>query len=335
MDIFAPPAVNLLTMTMSPKCSKSCKRAIIVVPMKLWECWYSYSLTLVEFRVDNFQNTGIMDALRHNYLRAMKLFVGGKTGNTSAIVESYTFLFHRTSGITTVELREADDSFHVENLQRSFKKAIASLLVSMRGLPTLPSVSMQNYTCLHYDNADEHAESGRNLSVCLHYQDTCPLNYQPVGFLEADKSRALLWEKGDDSLHTTGFELADYAVSVKVRKYVNDGGEDNLLSRQIRELQQTSSRDHGLPPTFDAAASKKKRKRMAEDQPSSSFRQSRRRSLPPDQLDCENAQIVEVEKDGIVEEKKQVKISTSERLVHFSSSTHTNTTSNEDSERWC
>lgn len=276
-----------------------------------------------------------MDALRHNHLTAMKLFVGGKTGDTSAIVESYTFVFHRTSGITTVKMREAGESFHVENLQRSFKKAISSLLVSMKGLPNLPSMSMQKYTSLHYNHADEHAGSGRKLSVCLHYQHTCPLSYQPIGFLEADQSQALLWEEGDGSLRTTRFELADHTVSVRVRRYADNAGEDNLLSKQIRELQQTSSKDHGLPPTFDAGASHKKRKRMAEDQPGSLFRQSRRSPPPTGQLDCENVKVVEVRKDGVIKERMQLKISTSERLVYFSSSTHTATTSNGDNERWC
>lgn len=81
-----------------------------------------------------------MDAWDRNYLSALKLLVWGRVNGSRSITETYTFVFGTCDcGSPAVKTAETSRVFNVGDLQKSFQKAIVSLLLSMRDLPRLPS----------------------------------------------------------------------------------------------------------------------------------------------------------------------------------------------------
>lgn len=174
------------------------------------------------------------------------------------------------------------------------------------------------------------------MSVSMLFRETCPLVYQPSGFLDADKSQASLWQDRNDSLRATKFETGTRSVSIRLQRHVNDLEQDSKLSKQIWELQQTSSRDHKLPPTLNTVTCSKKRKRTTEDQARSSRSEaSRTRSFPGGWPDYQSVEVVDLgeESKDVVKRKNHQKISISEKLVQFSSSSHIAMTSDIGSEQ--
>ncbi|OAL22115.1 hypothetical protein AYO22_07475 [Fonsecaea multimorphosa] len=111
---------------------------------------------------------GVFDALHRSYLDSLRVFVTKATESQPVIVETYHFAFAYDHGrVTGVRLSPLDQAFVLENVHKSFKAAIRALLRSLRNLPRLPA--------------------RRKLGMSLTYNETCPMVYQPPGFVDKDE----------------------------------------------------------------------------------------------------------------------------------------------------
>jgi len=263
------------------------------------------------------QNLGVMDSLQHDYLRIMKLFILARGQENNRLIESYTFVFHTTSGSPSVSIAETNQVFCVENLRPSFRKSITALLRSIRDLPNLP-------------------RHGRRLGISLLYKQSCPALYQPHGFAATTNNQSTLWENGDDVLQTTKFDTGSITVSIGVKRHEESSDADRRLCTCLNMLQHTSSRDAHLPPTLEQADSSSKRKRPIEDAGSQN-RWAAKHSLPSHCLEAPDTttldtRYVEAEPPKVTGEgfrHEQLKTSESKVLVQLSSQATTATVSSD------
>ncbi|KIW93161.1 uncharacterized protein Z519_05766 [Cladophialophora bantiana CBS 173.52] len=177
---------------------------------------------------------GVYDALDRGYLDSLRVFVTQTTEKQPVIVETYHFVFAYDFGrVTGVRLSPTNQAFVLENVHKSFKAAIRALLRSLRALPRLLA--------------------RRKLGMSLTYNETCPMVYQPPGFVDKDNCQeaegqamcdALL--KGDEDVVGV-LECGHHQVRVGVRlqgakrEKSSIDVQDAEMSRQLQAMQKTSS----------------------------------------------------------------------------------------------
>ncbi|OQV03309.1 HORMA domain-containing protein [Cladophialophora immunda] len=177
---------------------------------------------------------GVFDALHRNYLESLRVFVTKATGSNQEIVETYHFTFaYERDRIISVRLSLADHAFVLENVHKSFKAAIRALLRSLRNLPRLPA--------------------RRKLGMSLTYNETCPMVYQPPGFIDKDEYQeeeghamcGALLKQDDDvvGILECGHHRVRVAVRVQsaAREEPSIDLQDTEMSRQLQAMQKTSS----------------------------------------------------------------------------------------------
>lgn len=258
-----------------------------------------------------------MDSLQQDHLSIMKLFILGKRRQVDSIVETYTFVFQASGrAAPSVKLAETNEVFNVDNLQKSFKRGINSLLRSIRDLPQLP-------------------RHGRRLGVSLLYRQSCPSPYQPVGFIASTHDHTALWDNDHDTLQATMFDTGAITISISVQRSEGESDADRRLGTYLNTLQHTSSRDSNLPPTRKQIIPSSKRKRSNTDMAGPNNRSRTQFSAAhvasvPAPTSAQEEAPASIE-DALTE--KQRKISDSKALVHFSSqSTHHTVPSDSEAE---
>ncbi|EXJ61174.1 uncharacterized protein A1O5_11966 [Cladophialophora psammophila CBS 110553] len=177
---------------------------------------------------------GVFEALDRGFLDSLRVFVTQTTEKQPVVVETYHFVFAYDFGrVTSVRLSPTDQGFVLENVHKSFKAAIRALLRSLRALPRLLA--------------------HRKLGMSLTYNETCPMVYQPPGFVDKDNCQeaegsamcdALL--KGDEDVVGV-LECGHHQVRVAVRLQGAKGEESSIdvqdteMSRRLQAMQKTSS----------------------------------------------------------------------------------------------
>ncbi|KIX96602.1 uncharacterized protein Z520_07868 [Fonsecaea multimorphosa CBS 102226] len=187
---------------------------------------------------------GVFDALHRSYLDSLRVFVTKATESQPVIVETYHFAFAYDHGrVTGVRLSPLDQAFVLENVHKSFKAAIRALLRSLRNLPRLPA--------------------RRKLGMSLTYNETCPMVYQPPGFVDKDEYQEeeggamceALLRRDEDVVGA--LECGHHQVRVAVRLQSAQREESSIdlqdteMSRQLQAMQKTSSsRSNNLVSTL-------------------------------------------------------------------------------------
>lgn len=259
-----------------------------------------------------------MDGLQKDYLSAMKIFIIGRGSLNSSptIVESYTFVFQGTAeSVPAVKLVETNQEFSVYDLQKSFKKGVNTLLRSVRDLPALP-------------------RHGRKLGASLLFRKSCPMLYQPDGFAASTDTQLTLWNKRNDTLRATQFNMGSTTIEICVERHERQSDVDYQFGTYLNELQHTSSRDSALVPTMEQLRSGSKRKRSITDVCGQNICSH---SHPP--TAHLRAPVPTVDGSLLVAEEsipeKQQKISDSIAVVHFTSqSTNPILSSDSDEAFW-
>lgn len=87
--------------------------------------------------------------MEKGYLDTLQVFVTTEIGDTKAIRETYTYTFtYDNSAITTVALKEQNQSLTLADAQRSFKLSIRCLLRGLQDMPRLPGTSVATTQCI-------------------------------------------------------------------------------------------------------------------------------------------------------------------------------------------
>ncbi|OAP54663.1 hypothetical protein AYL99_11111 [Fonsecaea erecta] len=171
---------------------------------------------------------GVFDALHRTYLDSLRVFVTNATESQPMIVETYHFAFAYEQGrVTGVRLDPVNHAFVLENAHKSFKAAIRALLRSLRDLPRLPA--------------------RRKLGMSLTYNETCPMPYQPPGFVDKDDYQEgegqimceALLKRDEDVVGVLECGHQQVRVAVSVQSSIDL--QDTEMSRQLQAMQKTSS----------------------------------------------------------------------------------------------
>ena len=88
------------------------------------------------------QEYGIFDAIEQGYVDTLQVFITNDAQHNKSILEAYTYCFrYQGARVTGVDLRASDDTFTLEDCQKSFKLAFRGLLRSVQSLPPLPGTA--------------------------------------------------------------------------------------------------------------------------------------------------------------------------------------------------
>ncbi|KAG9772225.1 hypothetical protein ABEF93_006143 [Exophiala dermatitidis] len=178
--------------------------------------------------------TGVFSALEHGHLETLQVFVTDNDESPRIVIESYSFAFSYDRGrVSTVKMTPTNQVFVLEQFQKSFKAAIRVLLRSLKPLHRLPA--------------------RRKLGMSLSYNDRCPDNYQPTGFVDsnelAEPNGPLICEALERTMGTTvgslhtGHHSVNVGVSgtISIKEGTSLDPEDAAMSKQLQAMQQTSS----------------------------------------------------------------------------------------------
>ncbi|RMZ79979.1 hypothetical protein DV738_g2955, partial [Chaetothyriales sp. CBS 135597] len=188
----------------------------------------------------NMLEEGVFDAIKNAYLDTLHVFVATNADETREIYETYSFQFkYEEERITTISVGELKQAFTLGRSQKSFKAAIRHLLRSMRGRPRVPN----SYEPVGFTQASNHGID------CSHWES--------------------LWREAP-GLATTSFSAAHHHIEVAARimqpqSPLERPGKDEIISRQLQDMQTTSSScNYALQTTQIAVASpQKKRKEIS------------------------------------------------------------------------
>ncbi|OAG41271.1 hypothetical protein AYO21_04434 [Fonsecaea monophora] len=180
------------------------------------------------------QEQGVFDALDQSYLDSLRVFVTDAAQRQPSIIETYHFAFAYERGtVTSVHLSSVAHAFVLENVHKSFRAAIRALLRSLRNLPRLPA--------------------RRKLGMSLTYNETCPMVYQPPGFVDKDEYQEgegqtmceALLDRDEDvvGMLECGYHQMRVAVHLQdaARQEPLIDLHDTEISRQLQAMQKTSS----------------------------------------------------------------------------------------------
>ncbi|KIV83182.1 hypothetical protein PV11_05232 [Exophiala sideris] len=195
---------------------------------------------------------GVFEALQYGYLETLQIFIT-KVGEPLTVLETYSFVFTYTQGqVSSIELTPTKRSLVLENFQKSFKAVIRTLLRSVKDLPRLPA--------------------RRRLGMSLVYNDECPVDYQPQGFVDQADLAGVDGEKICDILWTNKGEevgrinAGHHQVAVGVRSLHREADaapvdpQDTTMSKQLQAMQKTSSqRSNNLVSTLQDPVARPKR----------------------------------------------------------------------------
>ncbi|RMD42484.1 hypothetical protein DV735_g2669, partial [Chaetothyriales sp. CBS 134920] len=180
----------------------------------------------------NMLEEGVFDAIRRAYLDTLHVFVATDANGTREIHETYSFQFkYDEDRITTIRVGESRQAFTLQSSQRSFKAAIRVLLRSMQGMPHVPD---------GFTHASDHGID------CDHWKS--------------------LW-RGTYGLTTTCFRAAHHHVETAARVMQSHSpsevlGKDEIIKRQLQDMQTTSSScNYALQTTQLAIASPRKKRK--------------------------------------------------------------------------
>ncbi len=85
------------------------------------------------------QEYGVFDAVEQGYVDTLQVFITSDAQHNKSILEAYTYCFrYQGARITGVDLRASNDTFTLEDSQKSFKFAFRGLLRSVQSLSPLP-----------------------------------------------------------------------------------------------------------------------------------------------------------------------------------------------------
>lgn len=142
----------------------------------------------------------------------------------------------------------------ISGAQKSFKKAIRSLLIICQGLPALPRKpcpfsAREQPSHPEIERLLTNGRAGRrSLGVNLLYNATCPNFYEPAGFVESTRYNPFASE---DAQTVASFKAGSYQVEVGAihPKAMDFRMNDTSTSRQLQAMQRSSSLPSNLIST--------------------------------------------------------------------------------------